>query len=103
MKDFTKCYDDELRVGVVVEVGEVVVAEVDVVHLVLQVVFAHLLVVVVVAEVDHHFVAAEMNARRSDVETHGRLEWREGGEPTLSFSRSDLVRMGKRVSFFRSL
>ena len=96
-------YDDELRVGVVVEVGEVAVAEVDVVHLVLQVVFAHLLVVVVVAEVNHHFVAAQMDPGGSDVETHGRLRWRESRKPTLSFSRSDLVRMGNSVSFFRSL
>ena len=96
-------YDDELRVGVVVEVGEVAVAEVDVVHLVLQVVFAHLLVVVVVAEVNHHFVAAQMDPGGSDVETHGRLRWRESRKPTLSFSRSDLHSMGNSVSFFRSL
>ena len=57
----------------VVEVGEVAVAEVDVVHLVLEIVLAHLLVVVVVAEVDHHFVAAQVDAGGRDVETHGGL------------------------------
>ena len=64
---------DKAGIRVVVEVGVVLVAERDVVHLVGQIVLRAVFVVVVVAELHEHVATAHVDASRRDIVTNGCL------------------------------
>lgn len=95
---------DEAGVGVIVEVGVVLVAERDVVHLVREVVLRDVFVVVVVAELHEHFAAAHVDARRRDVVANGGLwTWEEARKRTVLLSRTDSVNTEKQSLSFMFL
>ena len=64
---------DKAGIRVVVEVGVVLVAERDVVHLVGEIVLRDVFVVVVVAELHEHVATAHVDASRRDIVTNGCL------------------------------
>lgn len=64
---------NEASIGIVVEVGVVLVAERDVVHLVGEIVLRDVFVVVVVAELHEHVATAHVDTSRRDIVANGRL------------------------------